>query len=186
MNILSINSAIAIIALLSTNIAIAMPPAPPPMMPPAGPSQTLSADNQYYEYSVSGIKKYLDSIEQSDPSLYAAVKPKYEDIKFKRDLSLGLSIGAAVVGAGLVYGSMTFLARKTESDIKSINIPLFTGGIYTMMAAPFFYYIFSPSQNDYLDFINSNNRANPSRPLKLSFDVNPAASQYGLSLTQRF
>lgn len=183
----SISTALALLCTLSTAHQSAAMPMPPPAFPGPGESQkNISYGSQYYEYSISGLGKYVDTVEKEDPKLHAIIKPKYEDLRYQRNLAVSLATASVITGATMIYGSMSFAATKSDDGSNSINGYMYTGGILTMILSPGLYYLFKPSHEDFLDFINLNNRSKPENPLRLSLDIKPSSNQFGFSLTQHF
>jgi hypothetical protein len=120
---------------------------------------TLVAGDQYFDASVSGIRDYLDSIRESDPEVFAAMKPKADSLALKRNFSwvfYGLSVAAIGVDAYLL------LDRKVNFDSATPWVLL--GSAVALGAVANF---LQPDRSDYMSFVNAHNRQNPKTRLQL-------------------
>ena len=120
---------------------------------------TLIAGDQYFDASVSGIRDYLDAIRDSDPEVFAAMKPKADSLALKRNFSwafYGLSL--AVIGVD------AYLLLDRKVSFESATPWVLLGSAVALGAVANF---LLPDRSDYMSFVNAHNRQNPKTRLQL-------------------
>jgi hypothetical protein len=179
-----------------------VPPAPPPDLtppippPPAVvdpfpssdvvvPPEHLVIDNQYFEGTPAGLRRYLESIKSTKPALYAQLSPDADRLQSRATtgtalLAGGLGVGVLSILAGLaLHGDCAppsindpnFAAASSAWDTcnqenmeKSIAFGIvgFLAAVGGMVGAVSTW----PTRQDLLDVVNKHNRLSPD-PLRL-------------------
>jgi len=167
------------------------PGAPPAIVPPShmygatiAPGQTapgahlMGPDHQFFEFNVSGMRDYLDSIKEIQPRLYAEVLPELERLERQRTMGrlvIGGGVVVAVIGAASFLSSIpgpdssNFGANGPGSVAKAASLYITGIGI-----AAVGYFFVLPDRKDLLKFLNKHNSVSPERAIRLQLGLAPA------------
>lgn len=133
----------------------------------------IQSGSQYYEGNLDGLRKYVDTLQVSQPELYKQLDSKLSKLETRN------TVGNVVQIAGVVGWLAMSLAQDVENPDTTTPLILLVGGFGAG-------YAIRPSRSDYLDIINENNRLNPSRQLEMGFNIRPATNGLGVSLAYGF
>ena len=150
---------------------------------PQAPPNNIKVGSLYYDGSVSGIRKYMKSLIKSDYKMYQELDPLVRKLENRQLLGWVSTIGLGSIGATLMIGSFTFLAKEETIDIgygltvteTTYNDPaLYVGAGLGIVAVLTLYLVF-PGRGDIMDFINQHNRLNRENPMEfqLGLDIQP-------------
>ena len=187
---------------------LAAPPDPPPPPtvidngPPVIPNH-LAVGNQIFEANVTGLRAYLDSIQGTQPQLYAQLAPDVERLESKRTTARAVLVAGVVAGlAAGIYG----VAGRPDCQDPSIYDPNFAAksdawgacndhnvkmmaafgfiGVGAIAAGAAAAWAIAPSRSDLLEVVNKNNRQSrdPIR-LQLGYDPSRELAFAGAALT---
>ena len=148
------------------------PPPPPPahmMAQPQTPSN-MRVGNQYYDASLDGISDYMEHLSKADPKNHASLKPELEKIRSKRTTAWIVTGSLAAVALGGYVGAATF---SYDSNITSLYV-----GMGASVAALVSWWIFSPSRDDIMGFVNKHNQVRPSNPIHFQLGFSPYKNTY--------
>lgn len=141
----------------------------------------LKVDNKKFDYSVSGLRDYLDGEKESKPELYNKFNPDLEDLEFKRTLGLTTVITSTIVGVGIGASGYTVFAKDETKEVVSGQTvterkPNFTivyigGGI--ALAGALTGLLIMPGKADLNDFIRKHNSYNKPESIRIDLGSNP-------------
>ncbi|MCB0362985.1 MAG: hypothetical protein KDD35_09685 [Bdellovibrionales bacterium] len=147
----------------------------------------FSVSSQYYDFSFSGVSKYMDVLRSSDPELFQRLKPEWDNLKSKKMwayTSLGLGI------LSFAYG----IKKSTESydpeSSGSGNNSAYGYGLGLGLVGYIVFNIINPDREDLLDFINFHNRTDGKNKIDFNLGLfEPSPDQDlvpGLSISSSF
>jgi hypothetical protein len=144
----------------------------------------LGHDHQFFEFNVSGMRDYLDSIKDTQPKLYAEISPELERLETKRTQARLFALGSIAVGGalGAFYIQKARNGRISGSDdpFSDSFMARYEGPSGTLMivsgiaVGALGYYLLNPDRKDLIKFINKHNSAIPDRPIRLQLGLAPA------------
>jgi hypothetical protein len=149
-----------------------------PVHTSSDPSNNISAGNEYFDASVSGIGEYMERLQSNDAATYKKLLPKYESLKDQR-------MWAFVAGGGGFAAGFSATYFSVDRSVSSTG-PLFMAAVVGFVAGGSLYWLLSPGRSDYMKFINDHNRMNPKNPLKFQLGFNFDLKAPGLSLVSVF
>jgi pterin-4a-carbinolamine dehydratase len=135
--------------------------------------------NHHYDFNVSGLREYVDSLKKKEPKLFARMDKKLSELETARNTGLVIIAGGAIGGGVLMtigvlksVDSSRSSAQSTGTADTSIHPTFFIGAI--LLAASPLGILAMPSRSDYLRFINEHNDMDPPSPITLQFGFAPA------------
>jgi hypothetical protein len=152
----------------------------------------LVIGDQIFEANVTGLRAYIDSIQVTQPQLYAQLAPDVEGLESERTSARAAMVIGAVTGLALgIYGfafrpdcqepslnDPNFAAKSdawgacNEQNIKTMALFSFLG-LGTISAGALAAWALGPSRSEVLDVVNKHNRLSP-EPLHLQLGYDPS------------
>ncbi len=168
------------------------PGAPPAIVPPPHvnvvtitPSQPapethlMGPDHQFFEFNVSGLRDYLDSIQVVRPKLYAELLPEVERLEAQRTTGRWVMVGGGLVA---IFGVSQFFGFGPNVDTNGLGssgngtiatgVALYLVGVSIIGAG---YYYVLPDRKDLLRVLNKHNSANPEHAIRLQLGLAPVS-----------
>jgi hypothetical protein len=133
------------------------------------PPNSLSVGGQYYDASVSGVRQFVENFKDSDPDVYAKLSARADRLEAMKTRGWIVGITTAVVGIGFVVGGFALYKPNVPPGQTPNTTPILVGAVVGMpliIASSFVGRACAPSRSDYMDFVNYNNKINPSSPLR--------------------
>ncbi len=133
----------------------------------------LNSGSQYYSASLSGLRRFVNTLKHDKPDAFSHLDQKLSKLEMRQTLSW------VVFAAGAIGGFA--LARNQDIENPDTTTPtvLILGSLFGSL------YI-RPSRDDYFEFINENNRINPSQKLNMAINLKPLTEGLGLNLAFNF
>jgi hypothetical protein len=178
-------SALTSLSFATTSLATTQYVAPAP--PPPPPQNVTTSSGQIYDASVKGLRKYVDSLKDENPHLYGKLDPDIRNFESQQSnayIGMGVSGGVMLAGLGL---TLYPLISGNISE-KSLGL-VYAGTGVTILGVLGFAcssWIFAPSREDFLDFMNKHNRLNPNNKLDLKMGFVPTLGGGSLAASLRF
>ncbi len=153
---------------------------------------SLTVGHQYFDASVGGLRRYLESVKATEPNLYLQLDPKLARLERRQIAAVALMVTGLVVPlATTVYA----LAGRKSCDLPSVHDPnfsaasdawdkchddnnRFTGtvilvGLVTGIVAEIAAFATLPPRSALFDLVNEHNRLSP-EPLRWQLGYNPS------------
>jgi hypothetical protein len=152
------------------------------MTMPAPPSRTAAPgsfviDGQYFDATLSGLRRYMESLRTRDPQLYSQLDPKLAQLESRQNTALvvlGLGIGVGLASTIYAFagrkscaepqvGDANFAAEmntwgQCNDDNMRFSSTFILLGLGAAMAGGFGAFAVSPSRSDLLEIVNQHNR----------------------------
>lgn len=176
---------------------------PPPSLPHHVVPESLVIEDQYFDLSVWGFRRYLEAQRTTDPQLYAALDPQLAHLEGRMHaafgvLAMGTVAGLASLGFVLVGGKTCSAPQATDPDFTAkvsawnacadsnmrTETTVALVGVGAFVLGGLGWLILMPKRSDVLDLVNAHNRIHP-EPLRLQVGYDPASrlALWGLSTT---
>lgn len=173
---------------------------------PVAPPNHLAVGDQYYDASVRGFRRYLETQRTANPALYAELDPELRGLEDRSKLAI---IAGVAGGLGLVAGTVIPIAMIEDCDSasrfdaadpaalsameeddacreRSMRRVLLGTGVGTglVVAGLLGAVALRPGRAARLEFINHHNRLNPGAPakLQLGFSAGPHLARAALTV----
>jgi hypothetical protein len=151
------------VAAVSPSAAVAAPM--PYVVPiPVAPPRYVSAGSQYYELTLPGMRRYVDSLRERQPQVWLRVDPSLAALEAKARRAAWVGWGGLAAGIGLAVGGI-FVARDLDPTVGVVmilaSVPVMVGGFIGWA-------VMVPRRDDLLEVVNLHNQLAPAQPLQLS------------------
>lgn len=143
--------------------------------------QKLNAQIGDLTYSVNykGMRSYMENLAVDDPELHMRLNPKFRRLEDRRNGAVIVSVAGFLAGSGLIIAGTNSLLSETNSTdfheefeeskrnmTKTAKLTFSGFGIYAI--AGIVALIVNPDSDDYMDFINTNNRFTKGEKIKVT------------------
>jgi len=163
---------------------------PPVQMPliipiPVAAPEKLSAGSQYFSFTPKGMRQYLESVRDTQPTLWTRVDPSLSALEPRVRLSSWFGYGGALLSVGMVTTGIILSAADADPTGGPLVLGLMGGGLVVGIGGFVIWAVMVPKRDDLLEVVNLHNRASPPDPLRVSsvFRGGAAPRFRGLRLT---
>lgn len=143
---------------------------PPTLAAPVVPTQ-LKVNDQYFDATLDGFRKYMETLKESNTEAYERILPDFESLEKQERLATVSGYTLSGLGSLLMLGATSFWQdEKLERDgsvSKTLNVKAFNLGLTMLTAGGIAKWCLSPDREDYLDFINKHNRQKNVFPIEM-------------------
>lgn len=124
----------------------------------------------YYEPTVDGLRKYLETLRYSEPEVYSKLNATVNNYETRDNIGFAVGVTSIVASVALMVGSFTFLAKEDKDfpSGKSPNMGAFFGSMVVWLGGSIASSYIRPDREDFYDFINQHNKLKPNDPLEFS------------------
>jgi hypothetical protein len=158
----------------------------------------LSAGNQEFDFTVAGLRAYLDSTKSSDPHLYAQLAPDLEHLESRTTAArvallagLGLGVASTIYAFGgrkdcvappvtdPAFAEHAAAWGACNDDNMRTTVTFTLIGLGSVIAGGAAWLAITPSRSDLFDLVNKHNRVSHT-PLQYRIGYDPTrALAYG-------
>jgi hypothetical protein len=122
--------------------------------------ETLQVGGRYYQATLSGLRQYVDTLNNTNPDLFKTVDPELSSLESRSTTGLVVIIGGLAAGTALVVASFA-----AHSGKELFNAPLFYGGCGIGVVTPIVGFAMLPHEGSLLDFVNFHNEHASEHPI---------------------